>query len=379
MKPKLAIVSFPWVSNVPYYFISNLTEILVDLSSQIVIIDGNTDKIKVNSDQIIFKDINVGMHHIKDIQPRIYSIFLWFFKSLIVQIKLSCELIRSRNDIELVIFYMAYPYYLLPLLTCKILNKKSLEIITRSQSKSSLSKLFKLQDSLIFALLDGISPESESLIKDVELYKYKNKILPEGMRFINTAKFTVKKPLEEREKVIGFVGRVTQEKGVLSLVNSVSLVPEDLKFIIIGDGDLRDKLIEIVSEKKLTNKVKLIGHISNDNLPNYLNQMKLLVLPTRHSEGLPTVILEAMACGTPILSTNEGGIKDVIYDKKTGFILKEISPSCISKNIINIINYPNLEDVSKNARELVDKEISYEVAVKRFAKIIEFDYLYPES
>ena len=374
MKPKIAVISFPWPSNGPYYFLSNLLDILNSLSSQIIVITGNTNRIETNSNKILFKDIKVNMHYANEIKPSSYSIFLWVVKIILVQLKECYQLIISRKEIDIVIFYMAYPYYLLPLLVSKVLGKKTIEIVTRSKQESLIFNLVSLLDPILFNLLDGISPESKSLIKEVGLFKYKNKILPEGMRFIDIDQFSIKKHLNERENIIGFVGRITKEKGIIELINSVSLLPENLKFIIIGNGQLEDELKKMILENKLEDKVMFMDWVKHEILPDYLNYMKILILPTKHSEGLPTIILEAMACGTPVLVTSKGGIKDIIIDKKTGFIMEDNSSVCISKNIIRVLNYPDLSTVTDNARKLIKMKVSYESAVNRYEEILNFKF-----
>jgi glycosyltransferase involved in cell wall biosynthesis len=103
---------------------------------------------------------------------------------------------------------------------------------------------------------------------------------------------------------------------------------------------------------------------------DYLNELKLFVLPP-YTEGLTTGVLEAMACGTPVLATSVGAIPDVIKDGETGFIMENNSQECIAENVIRVLNYPNLDRIVKNARELVEKEFSYEAAVERYRKIVE--------
>jgi len=95
----------------------------------------------------------------------------------------------------------------------------------------------------------------------------------------------------------------------------------------------------------------------------------LLALPTQHAEGLPTVILEAMACGTPVLATPVGGIPDVIKDGETGFIMENNSPECIAKNIVRVLEYPDLNKVTKNARKLIEEKYTYKAAVERYRRI----------
>jgi glycosyltransferase involved in cell wall biosynthesis len=104
----------------------------------------------------------------------------------------------------------------------------------------------------------------------------------------------------------------------------------------------------------LTARVDLPGWISHDDLPGYLNQLRLLVLPS-YTEGLPNIMLEAMACGTPVLATPVGAIPDVIIDGKTGFIMENNSPECIAENVIRALNSPDLERIAENGRRFVEE------------------------
>ena len=78
-----------------------------------------------------------------------------------------------------------------------------------------------------------------------------------------------------------------------------------------------------------------------------------------------------MGCGTPVLATPVGSIPDVIKDDETGFIMKDNSPECIARNVIRALEHPNLDEIVKNARALVEREFTYEAAVERYRKILE--------
>jgi glycosyltransferase involved in cell wall biosynthesis len=101
--------------------------------------------------------------------------------------------------------------------------------------------------------------------------------------------------------------------------------------------------------------------------------MKLLVLPSR-SEGLPTIMLEAMACGTPVLITQSCAIADYVKDGYTGFILSDTSPKAISNDIIRAIRNPNLKSIVENAKNIIDNLFSYQSAIDRWKKIIDLQF-----
>ena len=243
-KPRVAVVSFPWKSHSPYKFLSELIIILEPISDKIVLIDGNTDRIDTaHSSKIVVRDIGISMHYLGDLKPKYFSAVIWIFKWFLIQCRASLELARARADVDVVIFYVAYPGYLLPLVVTKLLRKKSIEVVTRGKATTKTARLWRLQDPILFTLLDGISPESRGLIKELGIEKYGQKVLPEGARFIDDRRYKKNKRLSERANVVGFVGRMTREKGIVDFVHAIPLAAEevsDLKFSIVGSGPLSD-------------------------------------------------------------------------------------------------------------------------------------------
>ena len=120
----------------------------------------------------------------------------------------------------------------------------------------------------------------------------------------------------------------------------------------------------------MINNVRLSNWISHEDLPEYYNQLKLLVIPS-YTEGLPNVMLEAMACGTPVLSTAVGSVPDFIQDCETGFIMENNTPECIAKNIIRVLNHPQLEHIANEGRILIEHEFSFEKTVDNYRHILD--------
>ena len=185
--------------------------------------------------------------------------------------------------------------------------------------------------------------------------------------------FQIKKELKKRKNLVGYIARLSEGKGVMNFVKAMPLVlkkSNNVEFLIGGYGPLQNKIGAKIKENNLSQNANLVGYIPPNELVDYLNELKLFVLPS-YSEGLPIGVLEAMACGAPVLATPVGGVPDLIKDGETGFIMGDNTPECIAKNVIRALEHPDLEEIVKNARKVIEKEYAYEAAVERYSKILE--------
>ena len=147
--------------------------------------------------------------------------------------------------------------------------------------------------------------------------------------------------------------------------NSVSLIG--------GDGPLRPVVeAEVAKLRSGGARIEYLGWIPETKFPHYLNELKVLVFPTtvEAKEGLPTIILEAMACGTPALTTPVAAIPDVINDGATGFFLESSSPEHIAKGILRVLTCEGVNMVREQARALVEERFSFASAVERWDAIL---------
>lgn len=374
-KPRIAVVAFPWQSPAPYKSLSDLAVLLAPLSKEVTFITGMTNRIRIHSDNIHMRDIGVVLHYTNEDANVIASTWSWLAKCLIAQVRTSAELAKLRGKNDIVIFYTAYPYYLPSLIMSKILGMKTLEIVTRSQPTTRIERILSFQDGVLFRLLDGISPESKSLISALNLGKFSKKLTAMGARFIDVAKFKPLAPVAERGMSVGFIGRLSPEKGIVELIEAMRIVLSDersIRFVVAGSGPLskwvENQMSRLSSEHP--GQVEFMGYVDEDKLPGLYNEMRLFVLPSKHSEGLPTTILEAMACGTPVLVAPKGGIPDIVQENKTGFLLEETGPAKIAATIIRLLEDDGLRAISQNSACLVASEYSLSGAIKRYHEII---------
>ena len=122
-----------------------------------------------------------------------------------------------------------------------------------------------------------------------------------------------------------FVGNLVREKGVFDLVEAVIKLHEAGKgemvlTHVVGTGPLHTTLAEAVRHSGLEKKILLHGPVPPGKVPLWLNAASILILPSKR-EGMPNVILEALACGVPVLSTNVGDVSRFVREGENGFLL----------------------------------------------------------
>jgi glycosyltransferase involved in cell wall biosynthesis len=292
------------------------------------------------------------------------------------QTRISWKVMRLRRNVDLWVFFIGGEGLALPVITAKLLRKGIVIASAGSGVKVAqvqrdpFTAAVSFLRSITYSLSNRIILYSPNLIKEWNLEKYRHKISIAPKNFLDFDKFKVQKPLNKRDNLVGYIGRLNSEKGILNFLEAIPKVVatrDKVSFLIGGAGQFQLQVEEYTN--KLSKKVKFVGWIPHDDLPHYLNELKLLVLPS-YTEGLPNIMLEAMACDTPVLATPVGAIPDVIRSGETGFIMEGNSTECIAKNIVRALNHPNLEQIAGDARALVEREFTFEKAVDRYREIL---------
>lgn len=119
------------------------------------------------------------------------------------------------------------------------------------------------------------------------------------------------------------VGRLSEEKGQLLLIEAAHrLVSEaaDLKLVLVGDGHLRGDVEELIEKLELRSHVEITGWASSDQVRREILNSRALVLPS-FAEGLPVVIMEALALGRPVISTFVAGIPELVQPGVCGWLV----------------------------------------------------------
>ncbi|MFC1531986.1 glycosyltransferase family 4 protein [Thermodesulfobacteriota bacterium] len=193
---------------------------------------------------------------------------------------------------------------------------------------------------------------------------------PEKIRVIpNPIDTDIFCPLPETKEIegrLGFVGRFSPEKNIKLLLEAVSGL-NNTSVLLIGAGELRSELERLASRKGID--VTFCGNVPNYNLPELLNTCQAFVLPSQW-EGMPKALLEAMACGLPVIGTNVPGISDLIEHGRTGYLCEPTSKDLHSaiRKVLN--DLPLRIKLGKQARNFVVKNYTLEQSVSKELELL---------
>lgn len=158
----------------------------------------------------------------------------------------------------------------------------------------------------------------------------------------------------EKKFIVLFVGRLVPEKGVKQLLQAAKIWDKNLTLVVIGTGPLGKQILN--SKSEIRNLIYL-GKIDNEKLPLYYSAADLVIVPSTHEEGFGRVILESLACGTPVIGSNRGAIPEAM-DETVGKLI-DVSPKNIKKAVEFFYKNPDkLKKLSKNARKFAEERYS---------------------
>jgi len=163
--------------------------------------------------------------------------------------------------------------------------------------------------------------------------------------------------------MIALIGRISYQKNPALFIDIASLFQsKDIYFTLIGDGDLRDEIQSDINNRRLHDKVFITGFVK-DLKPLYASVD--IVLVTSYFEGTCMVLVEAMANGKIVITTDVGGVSEYIENGVNGFIVNEPKAECFAKIINHIIEHKiNTEVIAENAKKTVIEMFSIERLVR---------------
>lgn len=170
------------------------------------------------------------------------------------------------------------------------------------------------------------------------------------------------------------VSRVTPRKGIRFLIQAFKLLSgryENARLVIVGDGNEKKSLEDLVRGLGIENKVEFAGVVSHENVSGYYQKADIFVLPSLN-EGMSNVMLEALASGLPVVATDTGGTKELLTDGINGFVVKMKDADDLAEKIEKLI----LDTQLKNTMSLESRKLAEKMSWRNVAG--EYEKLYEE-
>lgn len=182
------------------------------------------------------------------------------------------------------------------------------------QAKKETIEYFKVPSWRIEVIKNGVSESFNSRVEGEELRERLG--------------YTVE------DFVVLYTGRLTEEKGVQDLISAFKRIDDsEVKLLIVGEGDYQDKLEKL--SRPISDRVKFQGRVNYREMPEYYGGSDLYVLPT-HWDIQPLGCLEAMACGTPVIASDVGGVPEIVKDGYNGTLVPPHSPKRVAREILRL-------------------------------------------
>ncbi|MGD6776438.1 glycosyltransferase [Sutcliffiella horikoshii] len=202
--------------------------------------------------------------------------------------------------------------------------------------------------------LTGVRPRVLAIGIDME--RFKGETLEEEKK----RELRLQLNLPTDKKLLLYIGRLVEEKGMRELSQAVEELDDRFRLVLVGDGPLSELMTS-------QNKIIQAGVVPNEMVKDYLQASDIFVLPS-YNEGMPTVIIEAMALRIPVLSSNVGGIPE-LFDKFKNLLIEPKSDKQLRESLLEYMDeekYPpstieffyqkvtSFYDVTINSRKLID-------------------------
>jgi glycosyltransferase involved in cell wall biosynthesis len=248
-----------------------------------------------------------------------------------------------------------------------LLKKCSKESVTKSAVNTIEMYLHHTILNIYNKISVFIAPSQFMMSKVRELGFTKNVV--HLYNFIDTKNETHRSSFLTEDKYIIYVGRLSEEKGLLTLLSAIK--ETQIKLRLIGEGPLRGEL-EYKMQMEKINNVELLGQMTGEGLRNQIMGCMFSVIPSECNENNPRSVIESFAYGKPVIGSRIAGIPEIVIDNETGFTYEPWNSKDLQGKILFLYNNPELAiSLGKSARKLVEMEFDQEAHYNKLIQIYE--------
>ena len=273
--------------------------------------------------------------------------------------------LKRRNDYDVVHAWFGFPSGLM----ARLLGIPYI-VALRGSDVPGYNERFSTQYKLLTPVIKEVWKSAEEVIPNSEgLKDLAQKTLKIDMSVIpNGIKLEDFQPEYDREsKVLRLlcVSRLTERKRVSDIIKSIKNV-DNVELTVIGSGQKEDELKDLAKSLDLENKVQFTGRLPHEDLPQWYSEADVFVLPSLN-EGMSNTVLEAMASGLPVITTDTGGTEELI--KGNGVIVPKKDPDSIRSEIIEYReSREKLIEQGKRSRNMAE-EMSWEKVADSYYEV----------
>ena len=295
---------------------------------------------------------------------RLYFFRIWYY------------LIRSEIDIV----HTHIHSQIISQILATVLSSR--RIIWTIHGEYSLGKItiwiIRILNSILPSKKIKIIADSKSALQHTLPYTQRNpdldNIIPTGIDLEPYLQKKDKSPIRKKFNIkedtilIGSTGRIVWQKGydqLLSLLENYDFGGRIFHILIAGDGSLRNKYIEEIESRHLEDRITFIGNINN--IPEFLSNLDIYI-PPAVTAGFPLSVLEAMASGLPVISSDAGGWKEMIHNKENGITYRTGDLNALHNSFLTMFSMSpdELFHLGQNARKTVQDKYSINNSSQRY-------------
>ena len=227
------------------------------------------------------------------------------------------------------------------------------------------------------SLIVAVSKYSrDKILEHYDIEEGKIRIIPNGVdveKFKPTDAAASKRQFNlGKEPTVLFVGSLVPRKGLPYLVEAAKKVVKqqaNTKFVIVGDGPLRKQLDESLNNAGLMGNFVFLGNLKEDQLSTIYSAADVFVLPSIQ-EGQGIVLLEAQACGKPVVAFGEGGVYEAVRDKETGFLVELGNSEGLADELLRLLGDEGLrQKMGAAGRRFVTENFTWDLCAQRMLSV----------
>ncbi len=215
------------------------------------------------------------------------------------------------------------------------------------------------QGDMIFALSEKMKNE----LTQLGCSKQKVSVHRLGVD-MNKFRLLPRQPGNDGKLCLLTIARLVEKKGVeygiRAVEKAIQIYPQ-IEYKIVGDGPLRSVLESLINKLGAKGKIRLLGWKRQEEIVRLLRNTNILLAPSvtakdGDQEGTPTVLIEALAQGLPVISTHHSGIPEIVQDGKSGFLVPERDVNALTEKLIYLIEHPEIwSNMGRAGRAYVEK------------------------